>query len=164
MTTTTDLSKLQEVEPEHPCELDVHVRLEGEKKGYIQRKRWRTYKEIYDDMHAHLNVGVCDKCKREVPYSRELWDAPCKCEAGAEWMPIIDEYDSGRDHPKEEYDTPIATLDEELVYAMAHCCEGGNEGYQVHFSAIFRPTHGGGFGSNDNRYVHLYWIKSILTI
>lgn len=162
MTTDIDLSMLKEVKPDHPCELDVHVHLEGEKKGYIVRKRWKTFKEVYDAMHAELNVSVCSKCKTEKPYSRELWDNPCKCEEGAEWQQIIDEYDSGRDYPKEEYEQPIASMDEELVYAIAHCCEGGNEGYQAHLSCIFRPKYGGGFGSDGNRYVHLYWIKSFV--
>ena len=60
MSETIDLETLPEVNPSHPCELDVWVHLPEPNKGYVRRKRWKTFKEVYQQLHNHLNVAVCD--------------------------------------------------------------------------------------------------------
>lgn len=157
MPETICLDSLEEVEPSEACELDVWVRMPPDEHGsrYIRRKRYRTFKEIFDDIHKALDLIQCEKCGATKPrLKHNWWNNPPKCECGeSEWFEIIDEYDSHpRDHHRE-----IAERDEEIVSIICHSEVGGNEGYFAHMSVSLR----GKWDAQDSRRsVDLYWIKS----
>jgi hypothetical protein len=110
-------------------------------------------------VHDFMNIAKCTKCGKEVEYIQNMWENPCSCEPNAEWMPFVDEYDSGKASYDKDHEKPIAEDDESLIQIMAYCVEGSNEGVQAHLAALF-SNEGGGFGCKGLRYVHLYWIKS----
>lgn len=160
-TEPTCLDSLEEVQPEDTCPLDVWVRLPADKHGsrYLKRKRYRTYREIYNDMHKHLDRIECEKCGHTRPTPKGQWyGKPPRCEGCGEsdWFMWLDEYDSNGDGWRNE-DAVFAQPDEEIVHIMCYSNVGGNEGYQAHLSVLLRK---GSWGERTERVVHLYWIKS----
>jgi hypothetical protein len=162
--TQEQIDSFEEIEPDYPCELDVWVRIPDELMdpygGNCIRKRWKTFKEVYEMLHKYMNYAVCDKCGKEVCWEdwQEVEDCRC-CPTGADWEPYIGEYDSGKSNYDKDYEKPIAEKGERLIQMMAYCCEGSNEGYQAHLAVTFAKD-GGGFGCKEQKFVHLYWIKS----
>lgn len=153
------LDSFEEVAPDVAVPLEVEVRVPNEHGGhYLRRKRWRTFAEVYRDMHKAMNLRVC-VCGHEWPETHRAWENPCpKCGEGgyqaansdAHWA-IIDEYDSGigRENSHVEIGKPTEHIAEILCYSNV----GGNEGYQAHFAVLLRDC-------GELRYVPLYWIKS----
>ena len=156
MKTEIDLNTLEEAEPDCPCPLDVWVRLPPNENGYnyIKRKRYRTFHEIFVDLHKAMDQMECENCGtvRKPPKTKRYADTVCKCGKN-DWVEWIGEYDSCPLDPNRE----IAQRDEEIVSIMCYHEPGGNEGYHANVSVTFRSAFDG--GRETHRTVHLYWIK-----
>lgn len=157
-TETICLDSLEEVASDEVCPLDVWVRLPPDDNGsrYIRRKRYRTFREIYNSMHEHLDRIECESCGETIarPKRRASGEYPkCKCGGGAGWLEWLDEYDSNGDGWRNE-DSVIAQRGEEILQIMCFANVGGNEGYQAHLSVELSGD------GDQRRTVHLYWIKS----
>lgn len=145
-------------ECKHLCAAPIevfHVKLneDGTESGYCTRKRYRTHKEIYWDIHKLMNVSVC-KCGHE--WKPKKWDSPCpKCkDEGDNRISLIDEYDSNCVSDRNEND-PILSLDYEISSIACFCEPGGNEGMSVYVAvlAYHKTTH-------EKTYKYIYRIKS----
>ena len=151
------LDALEEVKPDEKVPLDVYVRLPPDASGaqYLRRKRWRTFGEVFKDMHDALYIRVCSKCGHEAKDGHKEWDKPCK-KCGGEMTPLIDEYDSGPANIKEFKATrQIADADEMVADIVCYSHVGGNEGYYATMGVLLKRNHVEG-----TRFVALYWVKS----
>lgn len=155
--TTVDVTKLEDAEQRELVAVDVWGRLvdeHGKPTGFIKRKRYKTFAEIYKEMHGALEKIQCSGCGKVRDWTFRWWEKrqpkwkPC-C-GGSEYFEWIDEYDS---MPYDE-NRPIAALGEEVVGLQCWCEEGGNEGDLAKFGVLLQE------GRGDVRFVQVYWIKS----
>lgn len=125
-----------EVEPDCPVPADVWAKVldltTGEPTGYLKRKRFRTYREVFRDLHRELDRIECPKCGWSDYRERGVYCKPCP-ECGEETEGFIDEYFSlAHDYPREAADQPIGPFERIICYAVT----GGNEGHYIHVDVI----------------------------
>jgi len=143
MATTTDnhafanLNAIgEDVPPDVPVPLDVWAReldpTTKEPTGYLRRRRWRTYREAFRDLHNALDRIDCPKCGWSDKQEVGVHCKPCpKC--GEETEGFLDEYFSpGHDYPRGAENQPIGNFWRIICYAVT----GGSEGHYVHVEIV----------------------------
>lgn len=120
-----------EVEPDCPVPVDVWAKVldltTGEPTGYVKRKRFRTYREVFRDLHRELDRIECPKCGWSDYREEGVYCKPCP-ECREETECFIDEHFSLHLFPRDEADRPIKPHKQIVCYAVT----GGSEGHWVH--------------------------------
>ena len=132
---------------------------DGKETGMIRRKRYRTPKEIYRDIHSAMDKYIC-QCGHE--WKPKRWDDPCpKCKDSDldHRTPLIDEYDSNCAGGVGEEDKPIFERDWEIQSIMCFSEMGGNEGCSVYVAA---HASRGEWSARETKVQYIYRIKSFL--
>ena len=157
---TTETKERRIVPQEHAVDAEVYaycVDENGQETGYISHERWKTYQEIYQEMHKALDLIRCEKCGYHRANNHDYCHRPKCCKCGMkDWFELIDEYDSTYGHHTSiERRETVGTEDEYLGGYVCFCEQGSNEGYRAEFAAMLmnKQTH-------EKRFVDLYWIKS----
>ena len=122
-------------EPDCPVPMDVWANVldltTKEPTGYVKRRKWRTYKEVYYDLLAKLDVWECPECGETAPKVRHVYDQKCPT-CGEDMEGFIDEYFSlSKDYPRGAGDKPIRPFWRVACFAVT----GGSEGHYIHVGA-----------------------------
>lgn len=124
-----------EVEPLSPVPADVWAKVidlgTGEPTGYVKRKRWRTYREVFHDLYHELDRVGCPGCGWSDYRKSGEYCKPCPG-CGEETEAFIDEYFSLHRYPRETENHPIGPFRFIACYAVT----GGSEGHYVHIEFI----------------------------
>jgi hypothetical protein len=110
----------------------------GERPGFLKRERYRTRKEICDDLLKHIDCFHCPECHWEKPRKSGEHELKCaKCGHDCCWY--IDEYFSVCAHGptglQQLADKPVGPIARILCFAVT----GGSEGHYVHIGCTV-PT------------------------
>lgn len=158
------LDALQEAESHWAVPMTVDVLVPNEYGGhYLRHKRFRTFGEIYADMHRQMQKLKCFGCGKEYEGSYN----PCNwyknlepnlrtCCDKPDWGELIDEYDRAGVYRKEELLQEVGKPGERIVDIMCYCSVGGNEGYMADCDLLLEKDH----IREQRRVVNVYHVKS----